>query len=199
MNFIEVDEGHNTSSFRQRWNHYLVLIFGVVGFMIGLNLRDSALNTTTIYNNVQAGISASYPEIWLLDENGDYIFRVRDASTAGFKTTIQVDARPVSPTASTRGILDSLTLNRAQTLAAYTVLSERPYMLPNEVEAVAMSYTFVSSELNPFLQGVPTVVRGLDVLTIRRGQAIIITFLSNAATYEKNLPVFNRFISSLEF
>ncbi|MBZ0296063.1 MAG: hypothetical protein K8L99_26115 [Anaerolineae bacterium] len=199
MTFIEIDDGNDTSSFRQRWNHYLVLAFGVIGLMIGLNLRDSALNATTLYTNVQAGISASYPENWLLDEDGDYIFRVRDASNVGFKTTIQVAARPVSASASTRSILDSLTLNRAQTLAAYTVLSERPYTLPDEVQAVAMAYTFVSSDPNPFLQGVPVVVEGLDILTIQRGQAIIVTFLSDSDTYAENLPTFNRFINNLEF
>jgi hypothetical protein len=62
-----------------------------------------------------------------------------------------------------------------------------------------MSYTYVSGDPNPFLQSVPTVVEGLDILTIKRGQAVIVTFLSEAPAYEQNLPLFNQFLSNLEF
>jgi hypothetical protein len=74
-----------------------------------------------------------------------------------------------------------------------------PFILPDETEARAMEYTFVDSGNNPFLESVPIVIRGLDVLTIRRGQAIIITFLSESNKYNQNYAVFDRFIGSLEF
>lgn len=199
MSVIEIISKEETSSFRQRWSHYFVLIFGAVGFLIGLNLRDSAINATTLYTNSQAGIRADYPANWLIDEAGDYIFRVRDISLPGFKTTIQVSTVPVSANSSSRTVFDALTLNRAQVLANYNVLSEEPYNLPNDVVATAMSYTYVSSEPNPFLQGIPVVVSGLDILTIQRGQAIIITFLADARSYDEYLPVFNQFLSNLEF
>lgn len=199
MSVIEIISKEETSSFRQRWSHYFVLIFGVVGFFIGINLRDSALNATALYTNSEAGIRADYPANWLIDEVGDYIFRVRDISLPGFKTTIQVSTVPVSANSSSRTVFDALTLNRAQVLANYNVLSEEPYNLPNDVVATAMSYTYVSSEPNPFLQGIPVVVTGLDILTIQRGQAIIITFLSDARSYDEYLPIFNQFLSNLEF
>jgi hypothetical protein len=187
-------------TFRQRWNHYLVLLFGVVAFLIGINLRDSALNATTIYTNAQAGIQAAYPQNWLIDESGDYVFRVRDMAQIGFKTTIQVSARPVGGAASTRSLLDALTLNRSQILAAYKVLSViDPFVLSNEQQGTAMSYTYAAIESDPFLQSIPVVVRGLDILTVRRGQAIIITFLSDASRYDENYPIFERFLASMEF
>jgi hypothetical protein len=187
------------SSFHHRWNHYLVLLFGVVGFFIGINLRDSALYATTLYINPQAGIRVRYPENWLLDESGDYVFRVRNVAQPGFKTTIQLAAIPVNPNSSPRTVFDALTLNRAQVLASYNVLSELPFLLPNEVRATAMLYTFVYSDPNPFLQSIPVVVIGLDVLTIQRGQAIIITFLSASDDYDDNYRIFENFLSNLEF
>ncbi len=199
MSVIEIIQEEQASSFRQRWSHYFVLIFGVVGFFIGLNLRDSALNSTALYVNSEAGIRASYPANWLIDEVGNYIFRVRDVSLSGYKTTIQVAAQPVSVNSSSRTVFDALTLNRAQVFANYNVLSETPYDLPNDITATAMTYTYVVSDPNPFLQGIPVVVTGLDILTIQRGQAIIITFLADARNYDEYLPIFNQFLSNLEF
>ncbi len=187
-------------TFRQRWNHYLVLLFGVIAFLIGVNLRDSVLNATTIYSNPEAGIEAQYPQNWLIDQDGDYIFRVRDTVQSGFKTTIQVSVRPVGGATSTRSILDALTLSRFQILASYKVLSVNDsFPLPNEQQGTRMNYTYADIESDPFLESVPTVVRGIDILTIKRGQAIIITFLSDANSYENNLPIFERFLASLEF
>lgn len=186
-------------TFRQRWSHYLAVIFSAVGLVIGLNLRDATLNATTLYVNSQAGIRAAYPANWLIDESGSYVFRVRDVARAGFNTAIQVATRPVSPVTSTRNVLDDLNLNRAQTLAAYEVLAEEGFTLPDEVAATAMSYTFVETQDNPFLQGLPVVVQGLDILTLRGGQALIITFLADAADFEQLRPTFEQFIRNLEF
>ncbi len=198
MTFIEINEAAGMS-FRQRWSHYLTLLLGAFGLFIGANLRDIALYSTTLYNNSQAGIRAEYPQNWLLDEDGDYIFRVRNTSKRGFSTTLQVAALPVSAGSSPTNILNALTFERAQTRTQYTVYDEFDYPLPNEIEGTAMTYTYVDADPNPFLQDVPVVVEGIDILTITRGQAIIITFLSDADTYNENLPLLEQFINSLEF
>ncbi|MBC7811362.1 MAG: hypothetical protein H7175_09450 [Burkholderiales bacterium] len=127
------------------------------------------------------------------------MFRVRNVSEIGFKTTLQVAIIPVGPDTTTRSILDGLSLSRFQTLAAYGVSSTTPYSLPNEREGTAMSYSYVDTSANPFLESVPVVVEGLDVLTISRGQAIVISFLADAQTYARDLVIFERFIENLEF
>jgi len=71
--------------------------------------------------------------------------------------------------------------------------------MSNEQAATAMNYTYANIESDPFLETVPVVVRGIDILTIRRGQAIIITFLSDASSYNENYAYFERFLASLEF
>lgn len=197
--FVELESSRQELTFSQRWSHYLTIGFGIVGLLIGVFLRDSALLATVRYTNNQAGITAEYPANWLIDESGDYILRVRDISRRGFKTTVQVSVRPVNVITSARNVFDALNLNRSQTLAAYEVLSEELFTLPNEVPATAMTYTFVDTQDNPFLQSLPVVVRGLDILTIRGGQALVITLLADAADYEQAFVIFERFISSLEF
>lgn len=199
MGFIEM-RSQLPLNFRQRWNHYLLLLFALFGLVVGINLRDGSLYGTTLYDNPEAGIRAAYPANWLIDAEGDYVFRVRDTAQIGFKTTIQVAVRPVSSQTASRTILDSLTLNRAQVLAAYRVLAvTTPFVLPDDSLGTAMSYTYADSDNDPFLESVPQVVRGLDILTIKRGQAIIITFLSDAQDYDRNLVTFERFLANLEF
>jgi hypothetical protein len=184
---------------RQRWSHYFVLIYAVVAVVIGYNLRTSTLNATVSYVNSEVGIRAFYPQRWLIDSSGSYVFRVRNLAQLGFKTSIQVDVQPVTINTSARNLLDTLSLRRVSTLSGYRVLSRQPYVLPDEQEATAMVYVYVSTGDNPFLETIPTVVEGMDILTIRRGQAIIVTFLSNATTFDENLPTFERFLDDLEF
>ncbi|NDJ61205.1 MAG: hypothetical protein GYB67_08780 [Chloroflexi bacterium] len=199
MTVVEIGEPQNELTQRQRWSHYFVLLYALVAVVIGINLRDAALNASAVYTNVEAGIRAQYPQRWLIDTDGDYIFRVRDMTRIGFKTTIQVATRPIARNTTVRNLVDSLTLDRSQTLAAYGVINTEPFMLPNEVEATAMTYTYVQSELNPYLQSLPTVIEGLDILTVEGDQAIIITFLSEVSQYEQTLPIFERFLGTLEF
>ncbi len=152
-----------------------------------------------LYVNSETGIRAFYPQHWLIDTSGDYVFRVRNIAQIGFKTTIQVDVQPVTINTSARNLLDTLTLNRSNTLSGYRVLSSIPYTLPGEQEATAMRYVYVASDSNPFLENIPSVVEGLDILAIRRGQAIIVTFLSDANQFDENLPIFQRFLNDLQF
>lgn len=199
MTIIEISRQTEELSQRERWSHYFVFIYALIALVIGFQLRSSTLEATVLYTNPQAGIRALYPQRWLIDNAGDYVFRVRDVTQIGFKTTMQVDVQPVSINTSARNLLDTLSLNRMQTLSRYSVLENTAYMLPNDQEATAMRYVYVEGSDNPFLESVPTVVEGIDILAIRRGQAIIITFLSDSRTFDQNFPVFERFLDDLEF
>jgi hypothetical protein len=72
-------------------------------------------------------------------------------------------------------------------------------MLPNGEAASMMEYSFVFRERNPFQESIPIVVLGRDLLVIRRGQAILITYLADASIYQANLDIFDRFLASLNF
>lgn len=200
MTIIEVGaQGREELTQRQRWSHYFVFLYAVLAIFIGYNLRTATLNATVAYVNSEVGIRAFYPQRWLIDTDGNYVFRVRNIAEIGYKTAMQVDVQPVTLNTSARNLLDTLSLNRSTTLSGYQVLSSQPYLLPDEQEATAMRYVYVAAGDNPFLEIVPTIVEGLDILTIRRGQAIIITYLSDSRTFDANLPIFERFLDDLEF
>ena len=200
MGIIEVGGRPEAFTGRQRWSLFLTLAFSAVALYVGTYLRDEALNATVTFVDSQAGIRAEYPENWLVNTTGDAAFQVRDLATSGFKTTIKIAIQPINPDVTTeRNVLDALTLQRAQTLPSYTVQSVEAYTLPNEDEAVRVDYTFVAVAENPFLESVPIVVQGVDMLVNRQGQALVISFQYDVSTFQQNFAVFERFLDTLEF
>jgi hypothetical protein len=199
VTFVEVLESVGGLSYRQRWSHYFVLIFSLLALLIGINLRDGALNAITLYVDSRSGIRARYPQNWLIDTQGNYVFRVRDTAERGFNTTIQVSVVPVGAGMQAKNVFDALSLSRLQTLAAYQVLGIEPFSLAGDENSVSMTYVYAAAQGDPLLQSVPLIVRGVDVLTIRRGQAVIVTFLADSSLFDEEYTIFQRFLSNLEF
>ncbi len=191
----------NYVTIRQRWGNYLSIALGLAAVLILLNLRASIASATTTYTNNEEGITATYPEGWLIDENGgdDYIFRVRNMQEIGFKTTFRVSTIPTSSTTTQRTVLDALAMERAQTLANYRILSIEPYEGFGDLDASRASYQYVDTDQNPFQESLPAVVQGVDILVLSRGQAVIITLLSDINTFDENFVRFERFLANLEF
>lgn len=199
MTVIEIGQQRPELTQRQRWSHYFVFIYAAFAVLVGINLRDTALNATTLYTSPEAGIRAQYPRNWLIDTQGEYVFRVRDMARTGFKTTLQVNIIPVTVNTAARNVLDNLILTRQQTLAAFSVLARESFTLPDGTIATSMTYTFVSRDEDPFLQGVPTVVEGIDVLIVEGGQVLVVTFLADVDEFIDLLPVFERFLNALSY
>lgn len=185
----------------QRWSHYLTVLVLLLAFIYGLNIRDTLVSATRTYTNIQAGISVRYPVNWLIDENDNasYIFRVRDMTRIGFKTTIQIAVEPVGPDASPQSILNSLALQRSTQLAQYNTLSIEGTNDIDNSESFRMTYYFTTSDVDAILETLPVVVIGQDVLTIVEGQAVVVTLRADATTFDEDLQVFKRFLETLEF
>jgi hypothetical protein len=183
----------------QRWSHVVTMAVGIAIFALGLSVRNAALTATSVYENLQVGILAHYPRGWLLDTEGDYVFRVRDMSRPGFKTTIQISVQPASDDTTARSIADRLAFTRARVYIDYNILSTEDYALRSDLVAQAVDYTYAIRETGAFLQNLPEVVRGQDILTIARGQAIIITFRAESSVYEREYQHFRQFLRELSF
>jgi hypothetical protein len=190
-----------TATRNQRLGHFLTLILAGVGLFIGLNLRDSLLYETLEYFDPAAGIRIQYPVGWLVDTNTEeYLFQAEDTSRIGYRTTIQISTVPISGDMTARNVFDDLSYQRSIRLSNYRRLrTQYTYALPDGEPANLMEYRFVADETNPFQQSFPSVVYGRDVLIVRRGQGILITFLADVETYESDLAIFDRFLSTLIF
>ncbi len=184
---------------RQRLSLSLSYLVIAVGLLAGINQRNSALNLARVYSNEEAGITAVHPARWLLEETGDYVFRVRDMSYRGFNTQIEVSTVAVGADNSARNVFDQLSLARAQSLIDYHVLGYDEYVLPDESSASSMAYSFVARDASPFLQGISSVVSGMDILIVRRGQAVIVTFRADSRIYAREVSTLRWFIENLEF
>lgn len=184
---------------RQRYAHVLTILIAIVLLLLGVNFRRQLESATTVFESAQFGVRAAYPQGWLQDTDGDYVFRVRDMSSPGFKTTFQVSVQPVGPDATERNVADRLTLTRISNFIEYGILSDEQIRIRDDVNAIAIAYRYVNASANPFLEGIPTVVQGLDIVTISADQAIIITFRADVDRYEQALPQFEQFLEQLVF
>jgi hypothetical protein len=185
-------------SFTQRWNTYLALALAAAVLFVGLTLRSNTLSATQTFENLEAGVRAQVPNGWLLDtESDEYVFRAQDPNALPFKTTLQVSVLTIGTDATPNLVLDLLNLERAPRLSNYTEISRRDETLRGD-PAKRMIYTYVDYERNPFQASVPVVVEGVDVVVLRRGQAIIITYREESAAFNQNLYRFENLLQTVE-
>lgn len=200
MGLVVEQSAPPASSPRQRWSNIFTIVFAGLALVVALQIKSVTETASVVYSDPVVGITVHYPQSWLLDTSGDAVLKVSDESADGFKTSIEVRVLPLGVGLAERNLVDNLILSRSQSLASFDVL-ERESMTLGEDErpATSMVFTYVSSESNPFLESLPLVVEGMDVITTQGGQALIVTFLSDAATYDDNLPVFQRFLDEIDF
>jgi hypothetical protein len=197
---VEYIGGSVELNFHQRWASYLTIIVTIVGLAGGFFLRTRTLEATDRFENKEAGIAVQYPTNWLLEENGsDFVLRARDQAAVPFKTTLQISLLTVGSGARLSDIPDLLNITRALTLSTYQPLGIQPITLPNGAQALQMDYAYVASETNPFLQSLPIVVQARDVIVLRSNQALIVTFRSDAQSFNQNQHYFDSFLKALEF
>lgn len=180
-----------------RFAEVLVIAVTILGLGLGtVFIRSTSLQTWQ-YVSREAGIEAQYPAGWLVDEGGSYLARLRDPLARPFKNQIVITISPNTSNPTTiRTILDNLTFQRSVELAAYRVLSiDEP--ASNASTFTRMRYTFVDTDPNPFIERVPTVVLGLDVVIPDGDRVIVVTFMADENSFNADLPVFERFITSM--
>ncbi len=194
----QLEEAGSDLTRNDRFSSLLVMALATIGIVSGLLLRQTTLFSTWRYVNREAGIEASYPAGWLVDERGSYIARLRDASARPYKTQYLITVVPVGSPASVRSALDSLTLQRSVELPAYRVLSVQELVLADR-SVTQMEFAFVDTDPNPFIQRLPIVVRGLDRVVLDGGRAIVVTYLAAEASFAENLPDFERFFASFQY
>lgn len=182
-----------------RINSILILIVAVGMFAVGLYYRNNALTATVVFQDELNGISAQLPANWLIStEASGSILRVEDVGGSTFNTVIQISIQTVGPDATSRNVVDQLSVQGPFRFPSYGLLETRSVRL-GEDEATQIEYYYVASESNPFLETIPVVVQGVDLVVIRGNQAIIFTFQDDQRTFEDKRRYFDRFLTSVEY
>lgn len=198
MNEIIDIEERPGLTFTQRWNSYLAIAMAAAVLLVGITLRDSTLNATQTFEDLEAGVRAQVPRGWLLDtQSSEYVFRAEDPDALPFKTVLQVSVLPVGPDATPNLVLDILNMQRAPRYSTYREISRADQMLRGE-PAKRMTYAYTQDERNPFQATVPLVVQGVDVVVLRRGQAVIITYREERSAFEEHLYRFENLLRTVE-
>lgn len=191
-------EGRPGLSFTQRWTSYLALAMAAAVLFVGLTLRDASLNATQTLENLEAGVRAQVPRGWLLDtQSSEYVFRAEDPDALPFKTVLQVSVLPVGPDATPNLVLDLLNMQRAPRYSTYREIARTDETLRGE-PAKRMIYAYTQDERNPFQATVPLVVQGVDVVVLRRSQAVIITYREERSAFDEHLYRFENLLQTVE-
>jgi hypothetical protein len=203
MTRLLIEDDSPAFSMRQRWAALLTLLVAGLGMLYGLLMRNNALNATFPFINREVGITARYPARWLLEEGGteadQFVMRATDARALPFKTTIQITLLPAGEGARTGDVLTRLDLDRAQRLPAYSSISRDSITLPDGKRGTQMIYGYAVLAADPFLQSQPVAVRAIDLVILRQGQVLVITYAAEAALFEDNQRYFDAFVRSLNF
>jgi hypothetical protein len=188
-------------TFRQRWASYLTLLVALFGILGGMLARSNVVNATYPFSKPEVGILARYPAQWLLEEGSTtaFVFRATDPASTPFKTSLQITLIPTGTGARPADILYLLDMDRAARLAAYRSLERIQVDLPGGKRGTQMTYAYASVGTDPFLQTEPITVRAVDIVVLRSGQAVVITYESAADSFEHNYHYFDAFLRSLSF
>lgn len=199
MSYFELDEQQRGLSRSQILNSATIALVAVIMLGLGWLMRNSALSATVVFADDLSGIRAQIPQNWLITtDDPAFVLKAEDAGAIPFKTILSVSVLPVGAEATPRNVVDTLTLQRAGQLASYRVLSIEPLAL-GEDPAIEMNYAYVQTEPNPFLNAVPLVVQGRDVVVIRQNQAIIITYREERGKFDLNEARFDNFLANLDY
>jgi hypothetical protein len=175
----------------------IILTFALIA--LGMTFRNGILTATVPFADQENGIRGQIPQNWLLTSNqNDYVFRAENPNARPFKTQIQASLQPVGEDATPRNVVDLLAVQGPERLPGYNIQSIRQTNL-GEDEAIEILYSFTESDPNPFLQSLPVVVRGLDLIVLRGNQAVILTYRDAAENFERNRQYFDRFLRTVEY
>jgi hypothetical protein len=178
----------------------LVVVISIIAVQLAagwLLTRQTQAQTWT-YISREAGIEAQYPANWLANEQGDYVVRLRDPLTRPFKTQFVVSIIPAGGQTSIRNALDGLTIQRAASLSAYRVLNVSEVAV-NGQSYTQLDFSFVDTDPNPFIQRLPAVVLGRDMVIRDEDRIIILTYMAEQTVFDERFDDFQRFITSMTY
>lgn len=181
-----------------RFSAVLVVLVTVSALSLGLLLRQRSISDTWRYTNAQAGIEVAYPAGWMTDEQGNYLVRLIDPRARPYKTQYVIRVVPVAGQTSIRNILDNLTLQRSVELSAYRVFEVAEANAGGRY-VTRMQFAFVQTDANPFIERLPVVVQGEDVVILDADRAIIVTLMADRESYAENVESFEEFVGSLRY
>jgi len=184
---------------RDRWVSWLVIGVFLVALLLGWVVKAAAEGRTVAH---EAGnLRVRYPAGWVRTEaEPPVLLRVEDRWAAPFRTTLTLQRRPLPPDGEKPvGIVQqALTLERARDWTAYRVLRMEESASIEGRTGMRVTFAYVETNPNPFLETVPVVMYGEDFLFPVGDQVYIVTLTAAEANYARGQKALRAFLRSLQ-
>lgn len=163
------------ASWAQSYAEWAVLLLVAVALVAGWGVRAYAEGRVEHYT--ADGLTVAYPADWRPSKAADGTLRFRDLRAGGVPPTLSVRqaslARPEVAAEAVAMEADSLALTRGQNWTAYTTLSTDAQVTFRGQPARRVSYAYVQDGGNAFLQQVPVVMQGEDLVAYQAGRVYV--------------------------
>jgi len=174
---------HALAKRHDRWVNITVIAVFAVALLLGWRVKAAAENRAV---EVQVeDLKLRYPEGWVRAEvEPPLVLQVQDRMARGFATTLSVQRRPLPPDLPKplAAVHQTLNLERARLWNGYRELAEEPVTVDGRA-GTRVTFAYVETNPNPFLQTLPVVMRGEDYLFQQDDQAYVFTLTAAEPNY----------------
>ena len=180
-----VADMHVKAQRRDRWVSWIVIALFVLALLLGWVVKAVAESRSTTYS--EGTFQVRYPEGWLrLEPEAPAIFQAAD-KPSGARTALTVEKRPLAPNTNRPlgVVLQALAMERGSNWMAYRVLETEEGVVIGGWEATHVSFAYVETNPNPFMETTPVVMRGEDYLIPAGDQAYIFTVTAPESNYDQ--------------
>jgi hypothetical protein len=175
--------------------NWIVLAVVAVALLLGWFVRTAAEGRSVAYE-VQ-GVRVHYLADWVRsDPQPPILVQVEDRMANGFRTTLTLQRRPlpVQMPKPLAALQQTLALERASTWTAYRELQVEESVSVEGRVGMHVSFAYVETNPNPFLETLPVVMLGEDYLFPQDNQAHIYTLTAAEANYARAQQALQAFI-----
>jgi hypothetical protein len=175
-----------------------VILAVIFALFLGYGIRNNALYNSRTVSLGDGLPSLEVPANWITGQPEGMIFSISNPRSAGvFDTTISAMTRALGPQENANTARAALAVQRTQALLRYRELDAQRATIAGSAGLV-ITYAYVDDPTRD--QGAvapPVVVQAQDFIFARDGQAIIVTFATDAAHWETQASTLELLESSL--
>jgi hypothetical protein len=182
------------------WDELLVVALVFVALLLGWAFKDWVLGQMVTFTSEDGAVSLSYPNRWLEQIDKETLVTASDLRGEGlFKPTFSLRTREMDPDfpLTENDLLVALSLDRAEELTAYRVLSVEQGMLAG-LDASKVTYAYVAEPAGGSQSSMPVVVQAIDWVVIHEGRAYILTFAAAADRFADEEGAFDSILASVD-
>ncbi len=187
-----------TTPRRDRWADWAVILVVIAALGLGLLLRESVLYNYSSFAVGEGDVSGLVPANWMREYGDDPLLQARDPRSGAFNTKLVLRTRPLASDVDPTLALQSLALERADEVNAFRTLETDPVAVGGRA-AVQRTFTYVHTDPNPYLDRLPVVVKGVDLVMRDGGRVILVTYLASVDNFDQDYRYFRDFVESIAF